>query len=127
MTTEDMMGGEWEQHARHLYVESTGWIRGHYVPGAIGRVRTAAQLADQHKTKGAYHDLERALANLEVEIQRYQHRMDELAKEVGYLHALVLRARDEAPHVEPVASEWSVLGPDEDEETWLARNRNLYR
>ena len=125
--TDDLMGGEWEQHARSLYVETDGWIRGHYVPSAIHSVRVAATLADQLGTKGGLHQLHEKLSKLELEIERYAHRMLELKRSVADLHAIVLRARDEAPDVTPQSSEWSLIGHEDDEETWLNRNRNLYR
>lgn len=99
MIAEDMAGGEWEQHARHIYVESDGWIRGHHVPTAIHTVRNSARIADALGTKGALHQLNQALAKLEVEIERYQGRMRSLREQVGLLHALVLRSQDEAPEM----------------------------
>ncbi|HEY7821751.1 MAG TPA: hypothetical protein VIG24_02900, partial [Acidimicrobiia bacterium] len=93
---EDMAGGEWEQYARHIYVESAGWIRGHHVPTAIHTVRNHARLADNLGTKGALYQLERSLHKLDREIEIYENNMRSLRKEVGYLIAVVLRARDEA-------------------------------
>ena len=97
--TEDNMGGEWEQEGRRLYVEAEGWIRGHHVPTAIHSVRNYAKLADTLGNRGALHELHRALSKLEVEIERYQHRMSSFREQVGLLNALVLRARDEAPEM----------------------------
>jgi len=125
--TEDNMGGEWEQEGRRLYIEAEGWIRGHHVPTAIHSVRNYAKLADTLGNYGAFHQLHQALSKLELEIERYEHRMATFREQVGLLHALVLRARDEAPTESQQRSEWAIIGPDEDEETWLKRNENLYK
>lgn len=97
MSDDDLKGGAWAQDARELYVEAAGWIRGHHVPTAIHSVRNYATLADSLGTSNALEQLNKALANLEVEIERYQRRMAAFREQVGLLHALVLRARDEAP------------------------------
>jgi len=99
--TDDLAGGYWEREARTLRVATDGWIRGHYVPTAIHGVGNYARLADTLQTRAALHQLHQALATLEVEIEKYRKRLDAFRHEVGILHALVLRAREEAPDKSP--------------------------
>jgi len=94
---DDLRGGEWEQEARTLHVEANGWIRGHYVPSALHTVREQAMAADRDGNRASLHMLHAALAKLEREIETYQKRMATFREQVGLLHALVLRARENAP------------------------------
>lgn len=126
-TTEELMGGPWLQHARHLHVESDGWIRGHYVPTAIHSVQNYARLADTVNSDSSLEQLDRALRNLENEIDTYQRRLCAFRDQVSHLRSEVLRAREELIFQAEKPSDWSVIAPDEDEETWIERNRNLYR
>ena len=127
------LGGEWERHARHLKVESEGWIRGHYVPTALYSVANYSRLADSLGTKGALHQLAGALSKLEVEIERYQHRMASLREQVGLLHALVLRERDTAPEMsdddlEDLRRQQLVEDSDPGiDYDWFRRAANLHR
>jgi hypothetical protein len=96
-TTDDLMGGEWEQEARSLHVAADGWIRGHHVPTAIHSVRNYARIADTLGNRGGLQQLADALGKLDLEIERYQHRLSEFRREVGLMRGFVFQARDKMP------------------------------
>jgi len=122
------LGGKYTQQARSLHVESDGWIRGHHVPGAIVGARTRARLFDVSPSKAHLRMYYESLLKLEREIEMYHHRMAQLRIKLTGLANETLQDLEAMPddRVE-VGSEWRVIAPDEDEETWLERNRNLYR
>jgi len=122
------LGGKYTQQARSLYVESDGWIRGHHVPGAIHAAREAARLFDVTPSKGNLTRYYNALLKLEREIELYHHLMAQLRiKLTGIANETLLDLEATPDDKLEVGSEWRVIAPDEDEETWLERNRNLYR
>ena len=122
------LGGKYTQQARSLHVESDGWIRGHHVPGAIHAAREAARLFDVSPSKGNLTRYYNALLKLEREIEMYHHRMAQLRiKLTGIANETLLDLEATPDEKLEVGSEWRVIAPDEDEETWLERNRNLYR
>jgi len=100
-TTDDLMGGQWEQEARSLHVAADGWIRGHHVPTAIHSVRNYARIADALGNRGGLQQLANALGKLDLEIERYQHRLSEFRREVGLMRGFVFQARDNAPEKSP--------------------------
>jgi len=122
------LGGKYTQQARSLHIESDGWIRGHHVPGAIAGARTRARLFDVSPSKAHLRMYYESLLKLEREIEMYHHRMAQLRIKLTGLANETLQDLEAMPddRVE-VGSEWRVIAPDEDEETWLERNRNLYR
>jgi len=91
--TQDMMGGEWEQAARHIRIELEGWIHGHAVTLKVNRVRTAAKAADRTPTKGALFALDQAVLELERAIVQHEKRVSDLRREAGYFVAAVKQAR----------------------------------
>jgi len=122
------LGGKYTQQARSLHIESDGWIRGHHVPGAIVTARTAARLFDVSPSKGNLTRYYNALLKLEREIEMYHHRMAQLRIKLTGIANETLQDLEAMPDDKlEVGSEWRVIAPDEDEETWLERNRNLYR
>ena len=122
------LGGKYTQQARSLHVESDGWIRGHHVPGAIHAAREAARLFDVSPSKGNLTRYYNALLKLEREIEMYHHLMAQLRiKLTGIANETLLDLEATPDDKLEVGSEWRVIAPDEDEETWLERNRNLYR
>ena len=122
------LGGKYTQQARSLHVESDGWIRGHHVPGAIHAAREAARLFDVTPSKGNLSRYYKALLKLEREIELYHHRMAQLRiKLTGIANETLLDLEATPDDKLELGSEWRVIAPDEDEETWLERNRNLYR
>ena len=122
------LGGKYTQQARSLHVESDGWIRGHHVPGAIHAAREAARLFDVTPSKGNLTRYYNALLKLEREIEMYHHLMAQLRiKLTGIANETLLDLEATPDDKLEVGSEWRVIAPDEDEETWLERNRNLYR
>lgn len=122
------LGSKYTQQARSLHVESDGWIRGHHVPGAIHAAREAARLFDVTPSKGNLTRYYNALLKLEREIEMYHHRMAQLRiKLTGIANETLLDLEATPDDKLEVGSEWRVIAPDEDEETWLERNRNLYR
>ena len=122
------LGGKYTQQARSLHVESDGWIRGHHVPGAIHAARKAARLFDVTPSKGNLTRYYNALLKLEREIEMYHHLMAQLRiKLTGIANETLLDLEATPDDKLEVGSEWRVIAPDEDEETWLERNRNLYR
>ena len=122
------LGGKYTQQARSLHVESDGWIRGHHVPGAIHAARKAARLFDVTPSKGNMTRYYNALLKLEREIEMYHHRMAQLRiKLTGIANETLLDLEATPDDKLEVGLEWRVIAPDEDEETWLERNRNLYR
>ena len=122
------LGGKYTQQARSLHVESDGWIRGHHVPGAIHAAREAARLFDVSPSKGNLTRYYNALLKLEREIEMYHHRMAQLRiKLTGIANETLLDLEATPDDKLEVGTEWRVIAPDEDEETWLERNRNLYR
>ena len=122
------LGGKYTQQARSLHVESDGWIRGHHVPGAIHSAREAARLFDVSPSKGNLSRYYNALLKLEREIEMYHHLMAQLRiKLTGIANETLLDLEATPDDKLEVGSEWRVIAPDEDEETWLERNRNLYR
>ena len=122
------LGGKYTQQARSLHVESDGWIRGHHVPSAIHAAREAARLFDVSPSKGNLTRYYNALLKLEREIEVYHHRMAQLRiKLTGIANETLLDLEATPDEKLEVGSEWRVIAPDEDEETWLERNRNLYR
>ena len=123
------LGGKYTQQARSLHVESDGWIRGHHVPGAIHAARKAARLFDVTPSKGNLTRYYNALLKLEREIEMYHHLMAQLRIKLTGLANETLQDLEAMPD-EPtwtVGADWQVIAPDEDEETWLERRRNLYR
>ena len=122
------LGGKYTQQARSLHVESDGWIRGHHVPGAIHAAREAARLFDVTPSKGNLTRYYNALLKLEREIEMYHHRMAQLRiKLTGIANETLLDLEATPDDKLEFGSEWRVIAQDEDEETWLERNRNLYR
>ena len=122
------LGGKYTQQARSLHVESDGWIRGHHVPGAIHAARDAARLFDVSPSKGNLSRYYNALLKLEREIEMYHHRMAQLRiKLTGIANETLLDLEATPDDKLEVGAEWRVIAPDEDEETWLERRRNLYR
>ena len=122
------LGGKYTQQARSLHVESDGWIRGHHVPGAMHAAREAARLFDVTPSKGNLRGYYNALLKLEREIEMYHHRMAQLRiKLTGIANETLLDLEATPDDKLEFGSEWRIIAPDEDEETWLERNRNLYR
>ena len=123
------LGGKYTQQARSLYVETTGWIRGHHVPGAIAAARTKARLYDVSPSKANLRLYYESLLKLEREIEMYHHRMAQLRIKLTGLANETLQDLEAMPD-DPtwtVAPDWHIIAPDEDEETYLERRRNLYR
>ena len=123
------LGGKYTQQARSLHVESDGWIRGHHVPGAIAGARTRARLFDVSPSKAHLRMYYESLLKLEREIEMYHHRMAQLRIKLTGLANETLQDLEAMPD-EPtwtVGADWQVIAPDEDEETWVERRRNLYR
>ena len=122
------LGSKYTQQARSLHVQADGWIRGHHVPGAIAGARTKAGLFDVSPSKTNLRMYYEALLKLEREIQIYSHRMAQLSiRLTRYANEALEDLKSMGVDTPPLASDWSVIAPDEDEETWLERNRNLYR
>ena len=122
------LGGKYTQQARSLHIESDGWIRGHHVPGAIAGARTRARLFDVSPSKAHLRMYYESLLKLEREIEMYHHRMAQLRIKLTGIANETLLDLEAMPDDElEVGSEWRVIAPDEDEETWLERRRNLYR
>jgi hypothetical protein len=120
------LGGKYTQQARSLHIESDGWIRGHHVPGAIAGARTRARLFDVSPSKAHLRMYYESLLKLEREIEMYHHRMAQLRiKLTGIANETLLDLEATPDDKLQVGSEWRVIAPDEDEETWLERNRNL--
>jgi hypothetical protein len=91
--TQDMMGGEWEQAARHMRIELEGWLEGRDIRTKLGLVDKAAQAADRTPTKGALFALDQAVLELERAVAQHEHRVSELRREAGYFVAAVHQAR----------------------------------
>jgi len=123
------LGGKYTQQARSLYVETTGWIRGHHVPGAIAAARTKARLYDVSPSKANLRLYYESLLKLEREIEMYHHMMAQFRirlTRIANETLADLEAMDEDKNLY-TSADWAVIGPDEDEETWLQRRKDLYR
>jgi len=122
------LGGKYTQQARALYVEADGWIRGHHVPGAIAGARTRARLYDVSPSPASLRMYYESLLTLEREIELYHHRMAQLRiRLTRFANEALEDLQAMGVHTSPLAFDWSVIAPDQDEETWLARNGNLHR
>jgi len=123
------LGGKYTQQARSLHVESSGWIRGHHVPGAIHAARTRARLYDVSPSKSSLRMYYESLLKLEREIEMYYHMMAQFRIKLTRIANETLadlEAMDEDKNLY-TSADWAVIGPDEDEETWLQRRKDLYR
>lgn len=120
------LGGKYTQQARSLHVEADGWIRGHHVPGAIAAARTRARLYDVSPTKANLRTYYESLLKLEREIELYYHRMAQLRIKLTNMANETLKDL-EGTEDDEQQSPWGYLDPDEDEETFIERTRNLYR
>jgi len=123
------LGGKYTQQARTLHIEADGWIRGHHVPGAIAGARTRARLFDVSPSKANLRLYYESLLKLEREIELYHHRMAQLRIKLTGIANETLQDLEAMPD-EPtwtVGSNWQVIAPGEDEETYLKRVGNLYK
>jgi hypothetical protein len=92
-TTQDMMGGEWEQDWRHLKVMADAFIHGREVIYRLSALEHPAKAVDRALTDGGLMALDHAAKKLEQAVVIHARAVEELRREVGYLVAAVVQAR----------------------------------
>ena len=93
VTTDDLMGGEWEQAWRDLKVQMEGWIDGRDISRNLYAVHRAAKIADQATDRAVLLELDRCVKQLERAVLNHASRLVQLQREVGYFVAAVTQAR----------------------------------
>ena len=91
--TDDMMGGEWEQHTRHLRVSAGPWIHPRDITYHLGQLDKYAKRVDELETQGRLIELDQAIRRLEKAVRIYASELEKFEKQVHQYIAVVHQTR----------------------------------